>query len=797
MLVASGAIAVRGTVVDSARAPIASAIVSLQGPRHVSGATNSHGEFTIRLIPGDAGVYRVVVTKPGYAAAVLAALRVDPHTGADAGTIVLQRSAAALPVIGSVVARERLPFNATPASIKVFPREAYRDQAQAAVSTVLSQTPGAFVARDGASNAGQAAAPYAATVRGGLPFETAILVDGIRVSLPSTQTFNLAYIPSFVLQDVEIARGPGGAQTAIPNAIDGTINFRTADPTAVRKGMLEVDADSRGGQFSDFAYDGTAPGGRFSYATMLAVDGNPGPQTPISAAGEALQRAELLKASYNLSPASSLTGTFLGSQGTLGLGLTRGFTTSGGFASLANAPNAQETHRWDFGDLDFESDLRRDHLGVRLFATQLQRTDGYDAFAFPAYGSGLNAADASAGYSLSDDHRIGSDVYELQFMQRYSSAAATACTPGFGCVAAIPQGARENETTLRAAALLKPAERMEIQLAAAGAWLRDRYSTDGGLHFNERTFAGTILHAGASYKVRPNVSLRVAAGTGFASPPLAALNGNAAAVSIQTPVGLGLRFVSQRPAPLLSPETSYGFDTGAEYRLHGGTAVLSADAYHTRTNGAFVDGSYAAPLAIYQWFGAGAMTHEGVEVALSQFKRVGLGYIVQGALTRTYLDGTSPQLYRLQFGPGVFAGNLAMLSGQNLSGGSLIAPGLNDVSPLRVPYAQGYAEISYKWPRGSRLSLGALYYGANNPFVRPAFLQFNSNLELSLGNESKFQLSVQNLTNVNSAALPVFSNGIGIPLAQGAAFPALANVVGPRTIRFIFRQSVGGSIFEH
>jgi outer membrane receptor protein involved in Fe transport len=164
------------------------------------------------------------------------------------------------------------------------------------------------------------------------------------------------------------------------------------------------------------------------------------------------------------------------------------------------------------------------------------------------------------------------------------------------------------------------------------------------------------------------------------------------------------------------------------------------------------------------------MIHEGVELGLQQFKRVGLGYIVQGSFLRTYVSG--------------FYGDA------NLSGvpPMLASPGSTQIAPLRVPYAQSYAEISYKWPRGSRASLGMLYFGANNPYARPAFAQLNANLELSLNDYSKLQFSVQNLGGVYDNALPLFVNG---------ANPYIAGTVGPRTVRFMFRQSIGGSLYEH
>jgi outer membrane receptor protein involved in Fe transport len=239
-----------------------------------------------------------------------------------------------------------------------------------------------------------------------------------------------------------------------------------------------------------------------------------------------------------------------------------------------------------------------------------------------------------------------------------------------------------------------------------------------------------------------------------------------AGVVLQTPIGLPSRVISQTSNPALTAETSFGYDAGVEYRLHGDTTTLSADVYHTTVHGAFYD-SIIAPAWDYEWLNAPPMTHEGVELSLQQFKRVGLGFITQASFLKTYVNGVNGDA--------------------NLSGGVPIVPVLGEIAPLHVPYAQGYGEISYKWPRGSRASLGVLYFGANNPYARPAFAQLNANLELSLNDYSKLQFSVQNLGNVYGDRLPSLVN---------AAEPYIAGTVGPRTLRFMFRQSVGGSLFE-
>lgn len=629
-----------------------------------------------------------------------------PGNAADKKTAVKKKQEPK--VIGSVVSHERVPFNTTPAALKVFPREAYRDQGQAALSTVLTQTPGVNVMPAGSSNTAQPLAPYAASVRGGFPWETATLIDGNSVVLPSSSTFNLAYVPSFVLQEVEVLKGLGSVEATTPGVIDGAVNLRTADPGLARKGMLEVEADSRGGQFSDFAYGGTEPGGRFSFATMFSADGNRGPAPQISAAGDAFQRSQLLKANYAISPAMSGTFTYLASQGDLGVAIARGYDNAGAFGTLADSDQARETHALSLYSLELDADASQDHLSAKAYALHLQRTGTYDAFVFPQIGSNINALDDVRGVSVQDDRQIGGNTYEIQLAQRNGTAQAAYCAADAACSVLIPAGAHAGDTALRASAILNPNATTQIALSAAQLWMHEA----GGSQ------AVPVAHAGASFKVKPNVTLRLSGGTGAAEEPLA---------FIYQPLSAAKSGIA---------ETGSTYDAGAEYRLHGETTTLSADLFRTVTHGS--------------WYAGDPLSHEGAEFSLQQFKRVGLGFIVQGALLKQ-----TPQP-------------------------------LNAALPaVLVPYAQGYSELSYKWPRGSRASIGALYVGANNPYGRPAFAELNANLELSLNDFSKLQISAENLGNVYGNALPVFR------------YPLYANVLPARTIRFMFRQSIGGSLYEH
>lgn len=771
-------IAVRGRVAAQNGKPVAGTVVKLDGVAvHASARTASDGSFIFTRPPVTAGDYTLSVTAAGFARLTRRHIAVA-DVPLDLGTLTLVPSLTPLKVIGSAVARERLPFNSTPVALKVFPREAYRDQGQAALSAVLNQTPGVNAVRSAGVNAAQPQAPYTASIRGGLPFETAVLVDGNPIALPGSGTFDLAFVPSFVLQEVEVLKGYGSAESTIPGAIDGVLNLRTADPGTLRKALLEVEADTRGGQFSDLAYGGAA--GRLSFSTMFSVDGNPGPNTGFAVAGEALQRAQLLKAKYQLSPAMDVTASYLGSQNVLGLAAARGLRMPGGFASFAASPDAVESDRFGLYSLEVNGDNGSDHLSGRIYGMQVRRTGAYEPVAFPGFASGMNSLDSIAGFSLQDDHQIAGNLYQLELSHRNGFAEADEF---------IAPGARNDQTVLRGAAILHPSAALDLQFAVAALGMRERYSDDGGATFHDATVWTPVFHAGAALHVRPNVTVRLATGSGAAAPPAAALNVDPARVFLEHPLGLP-PYALTRSSSSLSAETSFGFDAGVEYRLHGDTTTLSADAYHVVTHGAYVDGSSSAPAVEYRWFNGPPMTHEGVEFSLQQFKRVGLGFIAQASFARTYVNSVPAGFYNGY-------SNLAVIPGQNLSGGSPLVLGANDVAQTRVPYAQAYGEISYKWPRGSRLSLGALYYGANNPFYEPAFAELNANLELSVGALSKFQISMENLTNAFGGALPSAYAGVPIRLAGGSYAATNAGVLPPRTIRIMFRQSIGpGTLFE-
>lgn len=788
---------VRGTVADPAGHPVSGARVSLGD---ASTATDARGRFSIAGIAPGTYVERV------------SAARYEPYRATvvvpgDPQAIVLVPSAASLRVIGSVVAHPRSTFNATPVAVKVFPREAYRDQGQPYLDGVLAQTPGATPRFSDRTNLAARGVPLFGSLRGSLPFETAVSFDGVPLTLPSSGAFDLAAIPSFVLGDVELDRGPGDVAGVGPNAIAGTMNLRSAEPTATRRALAEFSVDSRGGSFDDIAYTGTMPGGKLAIAAMFATDGASGPAPNaaypvaldrgatavgghplgqnadplhatglygccVSAPADDLRRAQLLKLRYAPDDAFTLTATYLGSQTTRALAGAEGFAlplafgagTLDAFASYAAAIGEREDARLGLYDVDARIDRGRDGFDARLYAYERNADDAYGptgartlALTGTAYYLDGTPAQSFAGTPAQVDFGTSSaPAYAQRDLVRGGRISWQHETgSGLAIVSAerrdgASDGAvvgRSGDILLNAALQMHPDARSEVDIGGGF----DRHDANG------RSWDLLAFRAASSYRIRPQLAVRASLGTSFAPPPLDA-SGAGGAVPPAAVARIGLPDGVLFPlAGDLQPERACGYDLGAEWKLHGDTTTASLDYYDTRTRGAFARSLQTfGPVEIYGWFNARALHETGLEASLVQFKRQGLGFIVQGTLAGGDRD----------LGPNAFA----------------VAP--DGITPLATDaYLQGYSEISYHWPRGSRLSLGALFEGRNNPYGRPPFATFNSNLELSAGAKGKFQISIENLFDVDAGGLPLG--------------PAGPDVLPPRTIRVMYRQSAGGgAVYE-
>ncbi len=358
---------VNGAIHDAGGAPVANANVKIVGAQTQSATTDQQGNFTFSNVAP--GIYAFTASKPGYNTATETNITV---LGGQTQTLAVTMSAvtfSSLRTIATVRSTSRGTFNTTPASVSVVTSQTFQDQAQAQVMKVLNETPGIVASLPQTSANG--ASPGAITfpnIRGALSFETASLIDGHPVSVGSFGDYVTTFLNPFILQNVEIIKGPGADAPEVNYAIGGTVNFRTKDPTYQPSGLIQFGTDTYGSSIVNFGFSDTA--GRLGYVfaygnnvlqsnvynasvfvspqspqqgilnfnnaagtgtTIGFNDGFPTPYVPntvstntnlynLVACCQTMQRnlyenqSELAKLRYKVSPVSTLTFTYLGSQ---------------------------------------------------------------------------------------------------------------------------------------------------------------------------------------------------------------------------------------------------------------------------------------------------------------------------------------------------------------------------------------------------------------------------------------------------------------------------------------------------
>ncbi|WP_317997590.1 TonB-dependent receptor domain-containing protein [Vulcanimicrobium alpinum] len=267
---------VTGTVADSAGSPLAGATVIFRGARTYAATTDARGAFSV---PNPApGIYTVTASHPGYTAASESDFAI---VAGQPNTLSVRLNAAtlsSLQTIGRVSVNRRSTFNSTPASVQNVSAQTYIDQGQLQVQRVLDQTPGIVIDHPGtnATNASPGAITFP-SIRGGLGFETASLIDGHPLAVGNFGDYVTTFLNSDVLANSEIVKGPGANSPEVNYAIGGTINFRTLEPTRKPAGQVKFGIDSFGGTFSNFRYTGTTTSGKLGWALDYALNGTPGP----------------------------------------------------------------------------------------------------------------------------------------------------------------------------------------------------------------------------------------------------------------------------------------------------------------------------------------------------------------------------------------------------------------------------------------------------------------------------------------------------------------------------------------
>ncbi|HZT12549.1 MAG TPA: TonB-dependent receptor [Candidatus Baltobacteraceae bacterium] len=352
---AQSGVAVTGSVTDESGAPIAGVTVTLKGPATQSTESDAKGAFAFSAVPP--GIYVLSATKAGYTTAVqnditiLAGQSTTLAVRMGVATFSTLRTIASVRTTGNAI-------NTSAASVNVVNTQTFINQAQPQVTRVLSQVPGLQISFP--SNSANAAAPGAITIpniRAATSYETASLIDGHPISVGQYGDNVTTFLNAFMFSNIEVIKGPGADSPEVNNAIGGTTNFHTKDPTASPAAQMLFGVDNRGGTLSNFSFSDTV--GRLGFVIDLATDNNPSAlnnkqvyydpsfgqmpgivlngnsqsspvantnsyitnKFPLLACcytlyGSLDQTAELAKLRYKLSPSTAFTVTYMGNQST-------------------------------------------------------------------------------------------------------------------------------------------------------------------------------------------------------------------------------------------------------------------------------------------------------------------------------------------------------------------------------------------------------------------------------------------------------------------------------------------------
>ncbi len=281
--------AVVGTVHSSTGQPVAGAAVNLRGVTVQYATTDAQGHFTFSSVTP--GVYQLVVSKAGFLQYIASIATATGTTTA----IDVALTAASFTSLRTIAHAEtnapgHVQINESTASISIVPSTSFVDQGQLQVMHVLNEIPGIIVYQaNGTNNGADQFAPQTIQIRGALPYETESLIDGHATPLSLTGTFDPSLISPYMLQNVEVVKGPGSMPTEINYAIGGTVNFITLEPTLEPHATIATGVDSWGGITTAFRATGSLGHNNFlQYAFAYATDGAPGPMQNYPLAGSAV-----------------------------------------------------------------------------------------------------------------------------------------------------------------------------------------------------------------------------------------------------------------------------------------------------------------------------------------------------------------------------------------------------------------------------------------------------------------------------------------------------------------------------
>jgi hypothetical protein len=265
-----------GTITDASGTPLAGATVILSGPHTARATTDNLGHYSISAPPG---IYRFLVRAGGFADSAQDGITVAA-TATTLDASLSRPTLSSLQTIGSVstsVNNAGPQFNTSAAAQETIGQSTFENQGDISVRNILDETPGIVDSvSNGSANAGVRGAITYPTIRGGLSYETASLIDGHPVSVGKYGDYVTTFLNRYLFQTIEVQKGPGSLPPEINRSVNGTVNFRTWDPTTAPTGNAEFGVDGFGGKFSNLRFSDTVLNKKLGFVIDYATEGTPG-----------------------------------------------------------------------------------------------------------------------------------------------------------------------------------------------------------------------------------------------------------------------------------------------------------------------------------------------------------------------------------------------------------------------------------------------------------------------------------------------------------------------------------------
>ena len=440
----------------------------------------------------------------------------------------------------------------------------------------LETVPGLFVEQSGGLG-GQTSL----FMRGTNSNHTKVIIDGIDIADPSTPT-NAADIGKYLTGDIariEVLRGPQSGLYG-SDAIGGVINIITK----AGEGPLKLTAQAEGGSFDTFNQRASLGGSDGGFHYMVTVDHVHAGATPVTPPALLLPGEKRNDDFYDQIQASTKLGYDITDNFDLGLvghyGSSLGKVTNDGF-SLVTFTGFPAVNRTRIATLQYDS---RATAHLVLWDGRLDQTVGFgftDAI--------TSSNDPDNGYNLSKGQRTKLDYQGNIGVMDGETVVLGAETARDANKAGVSFGFPSGPTT----GITTNAGYGELQ-SDFGSGFYDSAS----IRYDDNSRFGNKVtyHIAPAWLIEDTgTKLKASFGTGFKAPALGQLFG-----------GFGAN-------PLLKPETSTGYDVGAEQSVLGGAVTGGVTWFHNDIKNLIVNG----PAPTFLYGNIGRARTQGVESFVS------------------------------------------------------------------------------------------------------------------------------------------------------------------------------------